>query len=86
MLVRFFFFKKEKKIKADLSILFIGKNDILFKKKKKPKKESNEYATYALRFYSKLQPIFFFFKTNYVDKFSIKSKCKGGVFGPQDIQ
>ena len=72
-----------------MSILFIGKNDILFKKKKKkPKKESNEYATYALRFYSKLQPIFFFFffKTNYVDKFSIKSKWKGGVFGPQDIQ
>ena len=56
-----------------------------FKKKKNPKKESNEYATYALRFYSKLQP-FFFFKTNYVDKFSIKSKWKGGVFGPQDIQ
>ena len=32
MPVRFFFFKK-----ADMSILFIGKNDILFKKKNQRK-------------------------------------------------
>ena len=39
MLVRFFFFKKKKK-KADLSILFIGKNDILFIKKKKNQRKN----------------------------------------------